>query len=310
VPAPDVDAAQLTFAVPFYRNAVFLRHTLDSIVAQTEPRWQALVIDDAGPEPEAAAVVASYADERIGYVRNNDNLGLGGNWNRGLDVATTDLVTILHADDELEPSYAEIVLAAHGRHPDAVAVHCRARIIGTGGNPVFSLPDVVKRWGRPYTGGRDLVSRGDAGLASLLRVNVIVCPTLCFRRGRLDGRRFDGRWGMVLDLDLVARLLLDGDTLVGVPDVAFRYRRHPESETSTMNASAVRFEEELALYDELASRTAARGWTRSARAARTKVMVRAHLLYRAATDVVAGRWSAARVKLGLLVGRDGSARVA
>ena len=76
-----------------------------------------------------------------------------------------------------------------------------------------------------------------------------------------------------------------------------------------MNASAVRFEEELALYDELASRTAARGWTRSARAARTKVMVRAHLLYRAATDVVAGRWSAARVKLGLLVGRDGSGRV-
>jgi glycosyltransferase involved in cell wall biosynthesis len=305
-----VTDAQLTFAVPFYRNTAYLRHTLDSIVAQTEPRWRAVVIDDAGPEPEASAVVASYADARIGYVRNDDNLGLGGNWNRGLDVATTDLVTILHADDELEPSYAEVALAAHARHPDAVAVHCRARIIGTRGNPVFSLPDVVKRWGRPYTGGRDLVSRDDAGLAALLRVNVIVCPTLCFRRSRLDGRRFDGRWGMVLDLDLVARLLLDGDTLVGVPDVAFRYRRHPGSETSTMNASAVRFEEELALYDELARITTARGWTRSARAARTKVMVRAHLLYRATTDIAAGRWSAARVKLGLLVGRNGSAGVA
>ena len=175
---------------------------------------------------------------------------------------------------------------------------------------MFSLPDVVKRWGRPYTGGRDLVSHGDAGLASLLRVNVIVCPTLCFRRTRLDGRRFDGRWGMVLDLDLVARLLLDGDTLVGVPDVAFRYRRHPESETSTMNASAVRFEEELALYDELASRTAARGLepvgvggTDKGHGARPPAVPRR-------TDVVAGRWSAARVKLGLLVGRDGSPRVA
>ena len=122
---------------------------LDSVVAQTDPRWRAVVIDDAGPEPEAGELVERCGDERITYVRNDENLGLAGNWNRCLDVTTTALVTILHADDALEPGYGEAVVAAHKRHPGAVAVHTRARIIGHVGQPVRSTPDAVKHWIRP-----------------------------------------------------------------------------------------------------------------------------------------------------------------
>ena len=105
---------------------------------------------------------------------------------------------------------------------------------------------------------------------------------------------------MVLDLDLLAELLLDGDVVVGTPEVAYRYRRHPASETSLLNASAARFDEELALYGELAERAEARGWAATAATARARRIIQLHLLYRAGGDLVAGRWGAARTKLGLL----------
>ena len=291
----------LTYAIPFYRDVAYLQAALDSVVAQTDPRWRAVVIDDAGPEPEAGELVERCRDERITYVRNDENLGLAGNWNRCLDVTTTALVTILHADDALEPGYGEAVVAAHNRHPGAVAVHTRARIIGAAGQPVRSTPDAVKHWIRP-SGDGDLVTGGDAGLASLLRGDFVMCPTLCYRRSRMGGRRFDDRWRMVLDLAFLAELLLDGDHVVGTSEVVYRYRRHPASETSLLNATAERFHEELALYDELALRAATKGWQASAATARRKRIVRAHLAYRAAGDVVRGRWGPARVKLELLRG--------
>ena len=119
---------RLTFAIPFYRNVEFLRHAIDSVLAQTTSDWSVIVCDDAGPEPEAAEVVRGYADERIANTRNAENLGIGGNWNLCLELATTELVTLLHADDELLPGLrGRGRPRAHEEFPGAVAVYPRAR---------------------------------------------------------------------------------------------------------------------------------------------------------------------------------------
>ncbi len=291
--------ADLTFAIPFYRDTRYLEQALRSIQAQTHTEWLAVVCDDAGPEPEAADLVADLADPRITYTRNPENLGLAGNWNRCLDLATTDLVVLLHADDELEPGYAAAVVDAHRRHPYASAVYTRTVIIGDDGRRKRSLPDLVKRRIEPRGSG-DVVVAGAAGLANLMRGSFIFCPTLCYRRSALAGLRFEDRWRFVVDLELLVDLLLDGHQLVGIRDRLYRYRRHDESETARLTAGTERFDEEIAIYDEVATRAAAVGWTRAAGTARRKRILKLHLLVRIAGDLAHGRGGPARAKAARL----------
>jgi glycosyltransferase involved in cell wall biosynthesis len=272
---------------------------LHSVLAQSCSDFQAIVFDDAGPEPEAADMVRALRDPRVTYFRQPKNLGLAGNWNACLDAATTDLVTLLHADDELRPNYADLMMRSAIANPTATAFFCQADVIGPDSRPVFSLPDRVKRFLIPSV--RETVYiRGERGLAQLLMGNFIMCPTLCFRKSRLMETRFAPRWRMVLDLDLYARLLLAGETLVGLPEVAYAYRRHSANMTSQLTASLVRFEEEIALYDELRQTCATRKWHRAASIARRKAIIKLNLGYCTLQDVAHGRLAGAWGKVDLL----------
>src|SRR5262245_61189654 len=126
--APPPEAA-ITFAIPFYTGGEYLRCAVESVLRQTRPDWELLVCDDAGPEPGTEALLRSFADARVRYVRNEANLGMIGNWNQCLDLARTDLVTLLHADDALLPGYADLMVKAAAGHPRAAAFFCAARII-------------------------------------------------------------------------------------------------------------------------------------------------------------------------------------
>ena len=225
---------------------------------------------------------------------------MAGNWNRCLDLAETDLVTLLHADDELLPNYVSVFRAAAARYPACAALFCGARVVGPDSAPVFSFADWVKRVLAPASGAPRRL-RGPRALARLLRVNSIMCPTVCYRRSALGARRFDPRWRCALDLAFFARLLADGDEFVGLPAVAYAYRRHSDNATAGYTESLLKFTEEAALYDELAGRrpklAAGPRW---ARVGRAKLMIRLHLVFRIARDLSRGRLAPAWDKARLL----------
>src|SRR5262249_22720250 len=280
--------ARLTFAIPFYAGRPYLEKAVASVFRQTNPAWELLVCDDNGSAEGADELVASYRDERVRYCRNGGTLGMVGNWNRCLDLARTELVTLLHADDELLPGYAGLMLDAADRYPNAAAFFCNARIIDATGAPRFSFPDWFRRL-LVRRGGGPLALSGEPALRALLRGNFIMCPTLCYRKGVLGGRRFSPRWRQVQDLDLTAGLLLAGEALVGLPAVGYAYRRHGDNATARHTANLLRFHEEAELYDELGGRAAAAGWHRAARVARRKAIVKLNLAYCSVTDLLALR---------------------
>lgn len=277
-------APRITFAMPFYRGLDHLQTAIASLLAQTVSDWEAIVVDDAGPE-SAEAMVTRFNDPRIRYVRNDTNLGLAGNWNTALSLATTELVTIFHCDDELEPHYAATMIELMARHPRAVAGHCRVRLIDDAGQPTRTLADTVKGWLTPRFRG-DLVTEGDRGLRSLVRANWIFCPTMCYRRALVPTHPFDQRWRFVLDLDLMGRLLFDGHSIVGTDTVAYRYRRHADNQTRLLGADFSRHDEELSFAAEVAERARQRGWHATARTARRAPVVRANLFTEAAIALV------------------------
>jgi glycosyltransferase involved in cell wall biosynthesis len=297
----------LTLAIPFYANTDLLAAALASVVAQDTDEWEAVVVDD-GPDSDARDVVARVGGDRIRYVRNPANLGLAGNWNRCLELAETELVTLFHADDELRSDYVRRVLEVHRGAPDAAAVFTGATVIGPTGTPIFSFPDEVKRFTRPRAHGDRVDVVGEAGLVSLLRGQHIFCPSLAYRRGHLPQPAFDARWLQVTDLDLLARLLIDGARVVGTTEVAYRYRRHDANQTALLTASLDRFDEEFAIYDEIATRARARGWTRAAATADRARIIRLHAAYQALRSALRRDTRQARACLALTRGNRGRRR--
>lgn len=301
LPPPDEPDSQprLTVAIPFYRGVHYLEKALHSVLAQTDPNWMMLVCDDRGDEAGAQGVVASLNDPRVRYERNKKNLGMAANWNRCLDLAPTDLVTLLHADDELLPNYVELMRAGARVHTLAVALFCGARVIDSAGQPSFSFTDFVKRFLVPRGRG-DVALNGEMGLAALLRGDFIMCPTVCYRRSRLGARRFAPDWRSAHDLEFFARLLLDGEHLIGFRQVGYAYRRHAENALAGYTANLVRFAEERRLYDVIARAANERQWRQAAAIARRKTMLKLHLAYVMFADLGRCRWQRAAEKLTYL----------
>lgn len=302
--------SEITIAIPYYRGREYLRLAIQSVFAQDAPpgSWTLLVLDD-GERGEARSVLdeldatlaTADASAHVRCIDNEHNLGMVGNWNRCLEEAATPLVSLLHADDALDPNYVATQLRLADANPDASAFFCDARVVDAQGSVRFSFADWIKRFFRPSQArrSRDFTLRGEKDLSAVMAGNFIMCPTLCFRLERLGERRFDPDWHQVQDLDFTARLLMDGDSLVGTSDVAYVYRRHDEGATAQQSESGLRFREEFDLFERVAERASEIGWHDAAATARRKSIVRLHLVYRALGNALALRFDAAGEQLRL-----------
>lgn len=291
-------AARITFAIPFFRGLTYLRETIESVRAQRIAEWRCIVLDDRGEAGGVAELVTGFDDARIAYHDNGATLGIVGNWNRGLDLATTELATLLHADDRLLPDYCDVIFALADAHPQAVALCCDAEIIDAQGRPRFSLADAVKR--RLVPRGEPWRIEGESGVRAIARADFVMCPTVAWRRERLGARRFDATLKQAQDLEMLARLLLDGEAIAGTRRRAYAYRRHAASATAVQTEDLSRFEEEIAVLDRIATRAREQGFLAAAQIAEAKTIVRLHLAARIASDLASLRPRAALSKLGFL----------
>jgi glycosyltransferase involved in cell wall biosynthesis len=263
---------RIGIAIPFWSGVGLLSEALASLVRQTDPDWIAIVIDDASPEDGAAALVAELADARITYVRNEVNLGLAANFNRCLALPGTAIVAILHADDLLEPNYVATIRAAHDDEPTAACVAPMASAIDELGRPIDTLVDKTKR--RMWPGGARHVLRGDEALARIMKAFFVYTPALSYRPALLPDGWFDAQWKQVMDVDLLARLLFEGGSIVLDRTPAYRYRRHAGTVTSQNARAFTRLREESEMARIVSSRARALGWTKTARAARARWTIR------------------------------------
>ena len=290
--------ADISFAVPYYSAPEYLREALESLLSQTHLNWEAVVVDDASPN-SVADLIAEFNDRRITYVRNETNLGLAANWNKALALANAPLVCILHSDDLLEPQYASTMVDLMTTNPEATAGHCRVSIIGPDGLPRRTLTDAVKRVIQPKAKGL-VVSAGEDGLSSMLRGSWIYCPTLCFRRSHLPSVPFDKSWRFMLDFDLIARIFLNGQQIIGTTSKLYRYRRHDGAQTRVLTNELTRFEEELAFYGQMYRAAKERQWLTAQRHAKRATVIRLLLLLQVAARLVRLRFASAARALRLV----------
>ena len=116
-----------SIVVPLYKTPLdYLSDMVDSILAQTYPNLE-LVLVNASPEnAELKDAVDAYAraDSRIKVVSLDANLGITENTNEGLKVATGDFCCFCDHDDWIEPDLLHDYVKAINENPEIDLLYC------------------------------------------------------------------------------------------------------------------------------------------------------------------------------------------
>ena len=109
---------KVSVLVPAYNCASTIRSTLDSVLQQTDPADEILVMND-GSTDETPLILESYKDRVTLY--SQPNRGIANVRNELVARATGDLISFLDSDDLWHPKYLEVQRNLFQEHPEAVA---------------------------------------------------------------------------------------------------------------------------------------------------------------------------------------------
>lgn len=117
-----------------------LARALQSVVGQSHPRIQVVVVNDAGVD--VAGVVEGFRAgvERLDLVTLERNRGRGGAGNAGLEEVVGEWVAFLDDDDVWKPDHLEILLTALRARPGARAAYTGVEVEGPDGARVLNQP--------------------------------------------------------------------------------------------------------------------------------------------------------------------------
>src|SRR5260370_22693613 len=105
-----------------------IARTLESLLAQTDPRWEALIVDD-GSVDATPAIVDGYAVRDARFVAlKSDGRGVSTARNVGLSNANGERLLFLDSDDWIDEQFLVKMKAALNENPSAIAAccdHCR-----------------------------------------------------------------------------------------------------------------------------------------------------------------------------------------
>lgn len=101
-----------------YNSKTFIRDAIESVLAQTRPVDETVVVED-GTDDGTAAIVDEYADRGVRYI-HQENQGCAGARNTGIRATTGTYVAVLDADDVWLPEKTAQQLAVMAGEPNVV----------------------------------------------------------------------------------------------------------------------------------------------------------------------------------------------
>ncbi len=168
----------MSIILPVYNGEPYLDRAIASVLAQTMPDWELLLLDDASTDGSFRRMqVWAARDGRIRVLRNACNLGVADTRNRGMEAAAGAYIAFLDSDDlwradKLERQVA--VLERTGLDLCASAY----RMIDARGNPVrIRMP-----------------RRQEMRLEDLLKENYICCSSVLLRSSVAKQHKMDGTY--------------------------------------------------------------------------------------------------------------------
>lgn len=113
----------VSIIMPTYNRAHCIRDAVDSVLRQSYPNWELLVIDDGGQD-NTGEIIASYDDKRISYRYDASNCGAGAARNKVLGDASGEFICYLDSDNTLEKDFILIMANELKSNPEFDLAYC------------------------------------------------------------------------------------------------------------------------------------------------------------------------------------------
>ncbi len=221
-------APLVSIIIPVYKVEEYLPRCLDSILAQTYPHWEALCIDDGSPDRCGEILDAYAARDSHFRVLHQENGGVSAARNAGLDMMRGEYLTMVDADDSVEPELLEKMVAVMEKYGPSLVCsgyynHDEA------GATLYIAP---LRGGAPQG-----ISTSPLTRAALYNVKSITCTKL-FRTStwRAAGLRFTPGCAFGEDHAVLLRYLMHSSSMATINEPLYHYYRREDSATRTFEA--------------------------------------------------------------------------
>lgn len=208
--------------IPSFNGAEFIKETIDSVLNQSFQNFEMIITDDASTDHTKEIIRDYRTDSRISFFQNNERLGIGGNWNHGIEKSHGKYIKILCQDDIIKPHYLEKVVEILENDSSISLVTTFEQFFGDS-DRIRNEKDI------PF---KERAEGAKVQNHVLKKGNWIGGPTaVTFRRKDLSVGMFDTSLECGLDYEMWLRLLGEGDLYV-VPEILFQSRIHKHQATS------------------------------------------------------------------------------
>ncbi|MBN1920168.1 MAG: glycosyltransferase [Anaerolineae bacterium] len=190
---------KVSVCIPVYNAGEYLKPAIASVLAQDYADFELLVVDDYSLEC-TELILESFSDQRLRFERNTTNLGLPANWNKSIELASGEYVTIFHQDDLMISGNLRRKVNLLDSHPEMGFVYSDIVTIDKSGE---------------ITGGHyipqpesDLVMPGCRVFEMVAATgNPIACPSVIVRASCYEQLgAFDTRYPFATDLEMWLRI--------------------------------------------------------------------------------------------------------
>lgn len=234
--------------IPNYCHAPYLRQRIDSVLAQSYPDFEVVLLDDCSTDGSREVIERYRNHPRIKQIVYNDRNGGSAfaQWRKGFALTQGEYIWIAESDDYADPAFLERCVAELDADPACVLAHTLSRTVDSEGRPFGK----VRHAGRPVRrmDGRRFVLR------HLLRRNELYNASMAvFRRsalpaaGEYEGFRYAGDWYFWMLVALQGRV----STVFEPLNV---FRRHDAATTTQGERTGGLYEEVLQILPAIFSR--------------------------------------------------------
>lgn len=225
--------------MPTYNHARYLPEAIESVLAQSDPDWELLVMDDNSSD-HTWEVLTSYRDPRIQVFRSQINRGAAATSNDLYRHSTGNLIAHLDSDDRYHPAFIARQRAYLSDHPDVDICGTFTCEIGADGQTHDS-------WGVTAWFNHELDLNDPA---NWVWQNRLSHGSTMIRRSVYDHIGLSSEdLSVVLDWDFWVRALAAGHRFHVLPEVLFQWRVHGNNITNADPAETVR------CWSEISGRT-------------------------------------------------------
>lgn len=159
--------------IPTYKRPTLLLEALNSAINQDVNFDYLITIIDNDPDSLNDKLLnkIEYRD-KIRYIRNKENLGLFGNWNRAIQLSRAPFIALLHDDDMLESNYLSSLIKVIDKYPEVgVVTHIPYQIKnGDVIDPFLSIKSRFKKKTLQFISWKDYLY-GNITSASCMLIN-------------------------------------------------------------------------------------------------------------------------------------------